>query len=186
VILITEILPVIVQFNVMNTTEFLLQTWSEPRTRFSNLLNKIKPEDLAKKLPDTRNSAGFIIRHVAELEFLSAKTFFGYEHDVMPKTLIAQRDTGEWTDLNDLISYQQESHDILKASLENLAEDEWSKIIESKVFGSKTKAEVLGRTISHTAYHAGQLRLILKYGTNPNTDTSVEEVLGTDLAGKTS
>jgi hypothetical protein len=170
----------------MNTTGLLLQTWSEARTRFSNLLIDIKPEDLTKKLPNTRNSAGFLIRHVADLELLCAKNFFGYEIDVMPKTLIAQRDTGEWTDLNNLLSYQKEAFDILKGIFESLAVEEWSETIESKVFGTRTKAEVLGRIISHTAYHAGQLGLVLKYGTPSSDQAIVGKVFGTDLASKIS
>ncbi|MFN3530884.1 MAG: damage-inducible protein DinB, partial [Bacteroidia bacterium] len=34
-----------------------------------------------------------------------------------------------------------------------------------KEFGTKTKAEAFGRIVSHTAYHAGQLAIINKYGT---------------------
>jgi len=30
--------------------------------------------------------------------------------------------------------------------------------------GSKKKAEALGRVVTHTAYHAGQLALVVKYG----------------------
>jgi len=34
----------------------------------------------------------------------------------------------------------------------------------TKEFGTKTVAEAFGRIISHTAYHAGQIALIKKYG----------------------
>lgn len=40
----------------------------------------------------------------------------------------------------------------------------WSEVITTKEFGTKTKAEALGRIVSHTAYHAGQIALINKYG----------------------
>ena len=33
-----------------------------------------------------------------------------------------------------------------------------------KEFGKKTKAEAFGRIVSHTAYHAGQMKIINKYG----------------------
>lgn len=39
-----------------------------------------------------------------------------------------------------------------------------SEVITTKEFGTKTKAEALGRIVSHTAYHAGQIALINKYG----------------------
>jgi hypothetical protein len=119
-----------------------------------------------------------LIRHVADLELLSAKNFFGCELEVMPKTLIAERDTGEWTDLNQLLSYQKEAHDILEGIFECLTEAEWSKPEESEVFGTKSKAEFLGRIISHTAYHVGQLGLTLKYGAISGSEVTPGKLLG--------
>jgi hypothetical protein len=37
-------------------------------------------------------------------------------------------------------------------------------IITTKEFDTNTKAEAFGTTISHTASHAGQMSIILKYG----------------------
>ena len=41
---------------------------------------------------------------------------------------------------------------------------DWEQTFVTKEFGTKTEAEAIGRIISHTAYHAGQLALTLKYG----------------------
>lgn len=149
----------------MTTTQAYLQTWAEARTRFTNLLKDIKEEDLTKKLINTKNSAGFLIRHIGDVELLFAKNVFGAaDVKVQAKTVIAQHDTGEWTDLAALLTYQQEAHDHLKAIIEKQADQDWDQIITTKEFGTKTKAEAIGRIISHTAYHAGQLSLTLKYG----------------------
>jgi uncharacterized damage-inducible protein DinB len=149
----------------MTTTQAYLQTWAEARTRFTNLLKDIKEEDLTKKLINTKNSAGFLIRHVADVELLFSKNVFGAtDLRVQAKTVIAQHDTGEWINLVELLSYQQEAHDRLKAIIENQTEEDWDQMITTKEFGTKTKAESIGRIISHTAYHAGQLGLTLKYG----------------------
>jgi len=43
-------------------------------------------------------------------------------------------------------------------------EAEWDTVIETKEFGRKSKAEALGRIVTHTAYHAGQIGMILKHG----------------------
>ncbi len=150
----------------MSTTSLYLQTWTEARTRFTNLLKDIKEADLKRKLENTKNSAGFLIRHVGDVEFLFAKNVFGAtDLKVQAKTVIAQYDTGEWTNLTELINYQQESAEQLKKVIEAQDEDDWNESITTKEFGTKTKAEALGRIISHTAYHAGQLGLTLKYGT---------------------
>jgi uncharacterized damage-inducible protein DinB len=51
-------------------------------------------------------------------------------------------------------------HDTLLAQSDSV----WSEVITTKEFGTKTKAEALGRIVSHTAYHAGQIAIIHKYG----------------------
>ncbi len=149
----------------MTTTEAYLQTWTEARTRFTNLLTELKDEDLIKKLADTKNSAGFLIRHIGDVELLFAKNVFGAaDLKVQAKTVIAQHDTGEWTHLQELLDCQQFAYDHLKAIIEKQTDDDWQQTITTKEFGSKTKAEAIGRIISHTAYHAGQLSLTIKYG----------------------
>lgn len=148
----------------MTTTEAYLQTWTEARTRFANLLNDLKAEDLSRKLMNTKNSVGFLIRHIADVELLFAKNVFGAtEVKVQAKTVIARHDTGEWTNLTELLEYQQYAFDSLKAIIEKQMHEDWEQTITTKEFGTKTKAEAIGRIISHTAYHAGQLSLTLKY-----------------------
>jgi len=146
-------------------TTLYVQTWAEARTRFDNLLKNITEEHLTKKLINTKNSAGFLIRHIADVELLFAKNVFGVRDlNVHAKTVIAQRDTGEWKNLKELLDYQQDAYNELKAVLERQTVETWGDTVETKEFGVKTKAEALGRIISHTAYHAGQLVLTLKYG----------------------
>lgn len=148
----------------MTTTEAYLQTWTEARTRFSNMLIDLKAEDLTKKLVNTKNSAGFLIRHTGDVELLFAKNVFGASDiNVHAKTVIAAHDTGEWTNLTALLEYQQYAFDNLEAIIAKQTEDDWQQTITTKEFGTKTKAEAIGRIISHTAYHAGQLSLTLKY-----------------------
>lgn len=149
----------------MNTTEAYLQTWMEARTRFTNLLPQVKPGDLAKKPINTRNSAGFLIRHIADVELLFAKNVFGAtDVKVQAKTVIAQQDTGEWTNLAELLEYQQYACESLKAILQQQTGEDWQATISTREFGTKTRTESIGRIISHTAYHAEQLALALKYG----------------------
>ena len=149
----------------MTTTQAYLQTLIEARTRFTNLLKDIKEEDLKKKLVNTKNTAGFLIRHIADVELLFAKNLFGAsELKVHAKTVTAQHDTGEWTNLKELLDYQQEAFVQLKSIIEQQSDNDWQQSVTTKEFGTKTKAEAIGRIISHTAYHAGQLSLTLKYG----------------------
>lgn len=153
------------KLKIMTTTEAYLQTWTEARTRFSNLLAGIKETELTKKLVNTKNSAGFLIRHIADVELLFSKNVFGAtEVKVQAKTVIAQHDSGEWTNLQELLDYQQYAFDNLKSIIEKQTDSDWQQSITTKEFGTKTKAQAIGRIISHTAYHAGQLSLTIKYG----------------------
>ena len=149
----------------MTTTEAYIQTWIEARTRFLNLLSGISDADMQKRLANTKNSAGFLIRHIGDVELLFAKNVFGAaEVKVQAKTVIDKADTGEWQSLTALLEYQQYAFDNLHAILTKQTDEDWAQSITTKEFGTKTKAEALGRIISHTAYHAGQLSLTLKYG----------------------
>lgn len=141
----------------------LIALWAEGRTRFTKLLDVVQEADLSKKNGDSPNSAGFLIRHIAEVELLFAKNVFGQaEVKIVAKTLIAGKDTGDWTNLAELKEIAAYAAEMLEKAI--LVQDNWDEIIETKEFGKKTRAEALGRIVTHTAYHAGQLALVLKYG----------------------
>jgi uncharacterized damage-inducible protein DinB len=147
-------------------TASLLALFNEGRTRFTRVLDAMMETDLPKKLAPSPNSAGFLVRHIGDVELLFAKNVFGMKDvQVRASTVAKGYDTGEWTDLGLLKEYVQESADTLRKAIEATAEGDWDSVIETKEFGRKTKAEALGRIVTHTAYHAGQLALLVKYGT---------------------
>jgi uncharacterized damage-inducible protein DinB len=149
----------------MTITQVYLQTWSEARTRFTDQLDSLRDLDMKKKLGDSPNSIGFLIRHLADVELLFAKNVFGQiDLKVHAKTLIDKKDTGEWTDYSSLLDYQKYSSDCLEKAILAQSNSDWESEIITQEFGTKTKAKALGRIISHTAYHAGQLALVKKYG----------------------
>lgn len=145
-------------------TAQLIELWQEGRTRFTLLLDKLQQEDLPKKLQPAPNSIGFLVRHIGDVELLFAKNIFQQELQVHAKTVIAQRDTGEWTNLEELKSYVAHAADMLQKAITAQSEEEWTRTVTTKEFGTKTKAEALGRITTHTAYHAGQISLLLRYG----------------------
>jgi uncharacterized damage-inducible protein DinB len=148
----------------METTADFVAQWVEARTRFSNQLKTMQAEDLKKKLGDSPNTIGFLIRHIGDVELLFSKNVFGNSAvQVSAKTVIAGHDTGEWTDLTSLLAYVEESFETLQSTLLTQPDSVWSEVITTNEFGTKTKAEALGRIVSHTAYHAGQIAIINKY-----------------------
>jgi uncharacterized damage-inducible protein DinB len=146
-------------------TALFLELWIEARTRFSNQLENLTATDLSKKLPPSINSVGFLIRHIGDVELLFAKNVFGASAvKVVAKTVIDKFDSGEWTDLENLKEYVAQSFEKLKEIVSTQTDKDWETTITTKEFGTKTKAEAFGRIISHTAYHAGQMAIINKYG----------------------
>jgi uncharacterized damage-inducible protein DinB len=147
-------------------TQLFLELWQEARTRFTNQIESITEQDLLKKLDTAPNSVGFLIRHIGDVELLFAKNVFGDANvKVVAKTLIEKHDTGEWTNLQELKDYIVYSFESLKSIVGKQTDDDWEIVISTNEFGTKTKAEAFGRIISHTAYHAGQMAVVNKYGT---------------------
>ncbi|ELR71131.1 hypothetical protein C900_03095 [Fulvivirga imtechensis AK7] len=146
-------------------TEILIELWIEARTRFTNQLSSLSEADLKKKLEGVPNSVGFLIRHIGDVELLFAKNVFGgRDIKVQAKTVVAQKDTGEWTNLQELKEYVTHSFGRLRDIVERQTDDDWQVVISTREFGTKTKAEAFGRIISHTTYHAGQMAIVNKYG----------------------
>jgi uncharacterized damage-inducible protein DinB len=147
-------------------TQILLELWLEARTRFSNQLVAITEEDLPKRLRNTPNSVGFLIRHIGDVELLFAKNVFGAtDLKVSARTVIEKHDAGIWRNLKELNDYVQFSFDTLKTIVEQQTDKDWDTQITTNEFGTKTKVEAFGRIVSHTSYHAGQIAIINKYGT---------------------
>ena len=145
------------------TNSSLIALWAEGRTRFTKLLEVVQETDLTKKNGESPNSAGFLIRHISEVELLFAKNVFGLaEVKIVAKTIIAGKDTGEWTKLAELKEMSEYAAKMLEKAI--LATEDWSEVIETKEFGKKSKGEAFGRIVTHTAYHSGQLALVIKYG----------------------
>lgn len=148
-----------------NRTAALLALFTEGRTRFTKMLDALTEADLPKKLAPAPNSAGFLIRHIGDVELLFAKNVFGLQGvEVRASTVAKGFDTGEWTDLASLKAYVQGSADTMRRAIEAQGDADWDTVIETKEFGKKSKAEALGRIVTHTAYHAGQLAVVVKYG----------------------
>ena len=141
-------------------TELFIELWEEARTRFTNQLSHLTQEDLNKRLLPAPNSIGFLIRHIGDVELLFAKNVFGAQE----VKVIAKKDTGEWTNLSELLEYVEYSYQRLRSVLEKQQEEDWEATIATKEFGTKTKAEAFGRIVSHTIHHSGQMVIIKKYG----------------------
>lgn len=150
----------------MTRTQQYHQLWKEARTRLNQLLPTIATATLQNKIGAAPNSVGFLLQHLAEVELLFAKNVFGNAAvRVVAKTVIEGKDSGIWTDLEAIKQLLDHAEVTLGATILEQDPRQWDTTITSKEFGTKTKAEALGRIVSHSAYHAGQIALAIKYGT---------------------
>lgn len=148
----------------MNQTQVLYNLWLEARTRLSNQFPGIQETDLLKRLHPQSNSIGFLLKHIGEVEQLFARNVFGLDIRASIETLGVGKDKSQYIHLQELISYLDESKKHLEEAILKIGPDNWNEEITTKEFGTRTKAAALGRITSHTAYHAGQIGIILKYG----------------------
>jgi len=145
--------------------EEILSIWKMGRTRLTSLLPEIKENELSKKVHSDSNQIGWMLRHIGEVEHLFAKNVFGLDVKVNILTVGHQTTSKDrFTHLDELIQYLTEAENLLTKAILSQNDDEWGEKISTKEFGTVTKAEAIARVMTHTAYHAGQIKLAHKYG----------------------
>jgi uncharacterized damage-inducible protein DinB len=148
----------------MNQTQAILELWQESRTRLTNQFTQLNESDLLKRLHPQSNCIGFLLKHIGEVEQLFARNVFGLDIKGSIETLGVGKDKGQYNNLEALLDYLKESKVNLEQAINQVLPDGWQEEITTKEFGTRTKAQAIGRITSHTAYHAGQIGIILKYG----------------------
>ena len=149
----------------MNVSKSLNEAYVEARTRLQQLTIQLTENDLRKTLSPSSNSIGFLLQHIADVELLFSKNVFkSLDINVRAKTIIEKKDTGEWTNLIEILAYLEEARSKIYYAIHIQGDNSWNDLVTTNEFGTKSKIEAFGRIISHTAYHAGQIGMILKYG----------------------
>lgn len=137
--------------------------WKMGRTRLTNQLDKISEDDLLKRVHSESNSVGWLLRHIAEVELLFAKNVFERDLNVKAQTIGSiAKDRGQFKELKPLLELIERAEKELGAAIQQI--EEWDGEVTTAEFGTVTRAEALGRIMTHTAYHAGQIALAKKYG----------------------
>jgi len=149
----------------MNLSKSLNEAYVEARTRLQQLTIQLTENDLRKTLSPSSNSIGFLLRHIADVELLFSKNVFkSLDINVRAKTVIEKKDTGEWTNLTEILAYLEDARSKIYYAIHVQGDNSWNDLVTTNEFGTKSKIKAFGRIISHTAYHAGQIGMILKYG----------------------
>ena len=144
----------------------LLPALQTARSRYLNTLSNLKADELPLKLVPESNSIGFLIRHIAEVEFRFCTMFFARPLPSYISSLVTigpVKDEGNFTDMSELLAICEASYDYLVDALATLPQDAWDVACEAPI-GTMTPRQALGRLIYHMGYHGGQIGLIRKYG----------------------
>lgn len=145
----------------------LLPALQTARSRYKDVLANLEEKELVWKLAPGSNSVGFLIRHIAEVEYRFCLMFFqrplpaGLELATIGKV----KDEGTYTELASLLAFHEASFAHLLKALAALPKEAWDVPCEAPI-ATITPRQALGRLIYHNGYHAGQIGLIRKYGGN--------------------
>lgn len=97
------------------------------------------------------------------MELLFAKNVFERDLNVKAQTIGSiSKDHGQFDELEPLPKLIERAEDELGAAIQEI--EDWDGEVTTSEFGTVTRAEALGRIMTHTAYHAGQVALARKYG----------------------
>lgn len=145
-------------------TERYTALYNQGRTRLTAWLGDVTDDDLPRRLDSEANTLAWLLRHIGEVELLFAKNVFGRALDVKAHTIgpnAGRRQAfGPAEELRALLDRSgRELHNAIAA--QDAAA--WTREVTAD-FGTLPLQEALARIITHTAYHAGQAHLTLKYG----------------------
>jgi hypothetical protein len=142
--------------------EILLEILKQNQFTSHFSLDRVSQENASLRLNDTTASIGFIYRHIGETMNLFG-ALLGVSTDVK-NTTIGQIDSGQGVDVGfsrDLIS---RGYGLLKELVENSADEDWLKPVETPFFGTVTRIRLFVHVLFHTSNHAGQISLTLARG----------------------
>ena len=89
--------------------------------------------------------------------------FFGIPTDVV-STTIGQTDDGKVFDVEYSRQLISRGYGVLKDLVENSADEDWLKPVDTPFFGTVTRIRLFGHVLFHNSHHAGQISMTLAKG----------------------
>ncbi len=142
--------------------QILLQILEQHQVTSHFSLDRVSEENALLRLDGKTASIGFIYRHIGETMNLFG-ALLGVPTDVNNST-IGQQDTGQGADVEFSRQLIARGYDVLKNLVENSADDDWLKPVDTPFFGRIARIRLFVHAIFHTSNHAGQISLILASG----------------------
>jgi hypothetical protein len=144
--------------------EVLLEILAQNQFTSHFSFDRVSKENAALRLNDKAASIGFIYRHIGETMNLFG-ALLGVPTDVR-NTTIGATDAGQGADVDYSRQLIATGHGVLKGLVENSADEDWLKPVETPFFGTVTRIRLFVHALFHTSNHAGQISLTLARGSH--------------------
>lgn len=128
----------------------------------SYAFDAITEENSSYRLNESAASVGFIVRHVGETMLLFGY-FFGVPTEAT-NTTMGKQDTGQGKDLSTSRELLQKGYALLEQIITSTPTEAWFEPVETPFFGTVSKARLFSHILYHNSYHAGQIALTIKRG----------------------
>jgi uncharacterized damage-inducible protein DinB len=142
--------------------EVLLEILNQNQFTSHFSLDRVSEENASLRLNDKTASIGFIYRHIGETINLFGQ-FFGVPTDVV-NTTIGETDNGQRFDVERSRQLISRGFRMLKDLVENSADEDWLKPVETPFFGTVTRIRLFVHVLFHNSHHAGQISMTLAKG----------------------
>lgn len=129
-------------------------------------LAQLTDDNRHKRLSPESASAGFMLQHLAESIFPILHHTLGAP---MPEGLVLRttrgtKDEGQAGDPAYIQALIEMAYNHAEQALATLTDAQLDETVETKFWGTLTRAEVFGLIMYHNAYHIGQAMLAIKRG----------------------
>jgi hypothetical protein len=149
--------------------EILLEIVKQNQFTSHFSFDRVNDENASLRLNDKTASIGFIYRHIGETMHLFGQ-FFGVPTDVV-NTTMGQTDNGQVFDVADSRELISRGYEMLKGLVENSADEDWLKPVDTPFFGTVTRIRLFAHVLFHNSNHAGQISLTLAKGRKAGRET---------------
>ncbi len=127
---------------------------------------QLTDENRHRRLNPESASAGFMLQHLAESIYPILHHTVGtpMPEDVILRTTRGTKDEGQAGDAAYIQGLISKAYAHAEAVLKSLSDEQLGTSVDTKFWGTLTRAEVFGLIMYHNAYHIGQAMLTIKRG----------------------